>query len=470
MTRTILAGVLAGAAVFCPTFPAAEPRPPAGLDAKVGEHVRERMRQGKVPGLSLAVVRDGKVVMAAGYGLANLEHAAPATAETVYQAASIGKQLTAAAVMLLVEEGKLKLDTLLSEVLPESLPAGKGVTIRQLLSHTSGIKDYTKKDFNHREDHTESQLLAKFARFPPDFAPGAEYRYSNTGYALLGMVIRRITDEYHGDFVRRRILTPLGMTATRVISEADIVPRRASGYRLIKRRVRNQEWVAPSLNTLADGCLYTTVLDLAKWDLAVGAGRVLRKETLERVWTPAVTADGKTGVYGLGWKIGEVNGRRLVEHRGSWQGFRGHLVRYRDDGLTVIVLSNLATAAAERVAREVAGMYRAELVPPVPTPLKETDPESERLVRRVLELLAAGKPDPRLFTEEGRKGFFPDDAEDWQEILENVGPVASLTLVGREVEKGLPRYRYLADLGEIGLRIGVTMSKGKITDLSLHQY
>jgi CubicO group peptidase (beta-lactamase class C family) len=460
----------------------------------VDGYVREQMRRHRIPGLSLAVVKEGKVIRAKGYGLANVEHQVPAKPETVYQSASLSKQFTAAAVLLLAEEGKLCLDAPLGTYLDDTPAAWKAVTVRHLLTHTSGIKDYTRKDVNLREDHTEADLLKKFAAFPMDFAPGSNWRYSNTGYVLLGMLIRKASGEHHGQFLRRRILEPLGMDATRVISEADIVPNRAAGYRLLKRQLKNQEWVAPSLNTLADGCLYTTVLDLAKWDAALYTEKLLKKSSLEQMWAPARTTDGKRRPWGFGWKLGEVRGRPLLEHRGTWQGFRAHLVRYPKDRLTVIVLANLATAGAERVAKGVAGLVLPELAPPTPKPLDDPEPRVAALLRNVLRRIADGTLAPDLFTAEARKEFFPTEAEDWHEILANVGPLASLVLVERKVETGKPlrphvpsagqlvatrsgsdrphrRCRYLADFGEVGVHIDLTLTrKNKIAGLELYQY
>jgi CubicO group peptidase (beta-lactamase class C family) len=460
---------------------------PARADV-IDDYVQEQMRRHRIPGLSLAVVKGGKLLRAKGYGLANVEHQVAAKPETVYQSASLSKQFTAAAVLLLAEEGKLRLDAPLARYL-ETPRAWQAVTVRHLLNHTSGIKDYTRKDVNLREDYTEPELFQRFAAFPMDFPPGSDWRYSNTGYVLLGMLIRKVTGEHHGRFLRRRVLEPLGMDSTRVISEADIVTNRAAGYRLLKRQLKNQEWVAPSLNTLADGCLYTTVLDLAKWDAALDTEKVLKKTSLEQMWAPARTADGRRRPWGFGWKLGEVRGHKLLEHRGTWQGFRAHLVRYPNDRLTVIVLTNLSTAGAERIAKGVAGLTLPELAPPTPKPLEDPEPRVAALLRRVVKRLADGTLDPDPFTPEARKEFFPAEAEGWHEILANVGPLASLVLVERQVGAGekprgrvpsaarllAPRprrhCRYLADFGEVGVRIDLTLTgTNRIAGLELYQY
>jgi CubicO group peptidase (beta-lactamase class C family) len=147
-----------------------------------------------------------------------------------------------------------------------------------------------------------------------DFQPGEKWNYSNTGYMLLGVIIHRITGQYWGDFLQQRIFQPLGMTSTRVMSEEDIVPNRSSGYRIINGQLKNQEWVAPSLNTTADGGLYTNVLDLARWDAALHSEKLLKRSSLEQMWTPVKLNSGKTYPYGFGWNIRNASGHRVLWH------------------------------------------------------------------------------------------------------------------------------------------------------------
>jgi CubicO group peptidase (beta-lactamase class C family) len=327
----------------------------------VDDYVQAQMQQQRIPGLSLAVVKGGKLLLAKGYGLANVEHNVPAKPETVYQSGSVGKQFTAAAAMLLVEEGKLRLDDKISRYLHGTPKAWKDITVRHLLTHTSGIRGYGPRDLNFWQDYTEKELLQKVVSLPLEFAPGEKWRYSNTGYVLLGFIIGEVSGEFYGDYLHRRVFAPLGMETTRIISEADIVPNRAAGYRLKWWQLKNQEWVSPSLNTTADGSLYLTVLDLAKWDAALYTERLLKRASLEQMWTPVKTTDGKTHPYGFGWGLGEVRGHKVVEHGGAWQGFESHISRFVDDKLTVIVLANLAGANPRRIAHGIAGIYLPEL-------------------------------------------------------------------------------------------------------------
>lgn len=355
---------------------------PAAADA-LDDYVRDTMKRVKIPGLSLAVVRDGKVVRAAGYGLANVEHQVAAKPETVFQSGSVGKQFTAAAVMMLVEEGKVSLDDPLLRFFGQAPATWRDIKVRHLLTHTSGLTDYTDssaaKDalVDLRRDYTEQELVQKAFSLPIEFAPGSQWSYSNSGYLVLGALIHNVTGKFYGDFLQERIFGPLGMGSTRIISEADIVPDRAAGYRLENGVLKNQEWVAPSVNTTADGSLYLTVLDLARWDIALSREELLKRPSLAQMWTPARLANGSTYPYGFAWALGEQRGHTLIEHGGSWQGFRAHIARYVDDHLSVIVLANLAEAPVGVIAHTAAGLLAPDLALPgrlAPRP----DPKPQR--------------------------------------------------------------------------------------------
>jgi CubicO group peptidase (beta-lactamase class C family) len=336
--------------------------PPDDLSAQVDRAVEAERKAQQIPGVAIAICREGKIIKAAGYGLANVELDVPVTPETIFQTGSVGKQFTSMAVMMLVEEGKIGLDQKIVKYIPESPAAWKEVTIRQLLTHTSGIADYggeedtmNKGVINFRKDYTEEQLVQAFAKMPMDFAPGEKWKYSNTGYVLLGIIIHRVTGEFYGDFLQERIFKPLGMTSTRIISEADIVPHRSSGYRLVKGMLKNQEWVSPTLNTTADGALYTNVLDLAKWDAALDKGLLVKPSSYDLMWTSAKLNNGKKATYGFGWALGEIGGKRAVSHDGAWQGFTMSINRFLDDRFTVIVMTNLDSdnSKPEKIADQI---------------------------------------------------------------------------------------------------------------------
>jgi CubicO group peptidase (beta-lactamase class C family) len=324
----------------------------------VGDYVRSEMQKQRIPGLSLLVSKGGQIVRAEGFGLANVELQVPVKPETVFQSGSMGKQFTATAVMMLVEEGKVALDDPLTKYFPDAPAAWKEVTVRELLSHTAGFTDYPEK-FDYRKDWTEDEMVKVVEGIPLAYPPGTKWEYSNVGYLTLGILIHRVTGEFYGDFLQQRIFQPLGMRTTRIISEADIVPNRAAGYQLVKGELKNQDWVAPMVNTTADGSLYFSVLDLAKWDAALYGEKLLKRSSLDLMWTPARLKDGSANKdgYGFGWFIENRGGHRVVSHDGAWQGFQTTIARYVDDRLTVVVLTNLADGKPWEIAEHVADIY-----------------------------------------------------------------------------------------------------------------
>jgi CubicO group peptidase (beta-lactamase class C family) len=333
--------------------------------AESAKFVRGEMKKQHIPGLALLVSRNGKTIQAEGFGLSNVELRTAVKPETIFQSGSVGKQFTATAVMMLVEAGKVGLADPLTKYFPQAPVWWKDVTVRELMSHTAGFTDYP-DDFDMRQDHNEEQLLKIVTAIPPAYPAGTNWAYSNLGYLTLGILIHQVTGEFYGDFLQKRIFKPLDMSTTRIISEADIIPNRSSGYRLVDGHLQNQEWVSPVVNTTADGSLYFSILDLAKWDAALYTEKLLRRSSLEQMWTVAPLKDGKpnAGEYGFGWFIGNRKGHRLVEHEGAWQGFETQISRYVDDGLTVVVLTNLAEAKPEPIADGVAAIYLASKARP----------------------------------------------------------------------------------------------------------
>ena len=333
----------------------AQASPPADEVTRI---VRAEMENQHIPGLALLVARNGVPIRSEGFGLANVELNVPVKAETIFQSGSIGKQFTAAAVLILADAGKIGLDDPLSKYFASGPGWWNQVTIRELLSDTAGFTDYP-KDFDLRKDYSEEELLKMVEAIPPAYPPGTSWAYSNLGYVTLGILIHRVSGQYFGDFLQERVFNPLGMSTTRIMSEADIIPNRAAGYVLDKGQLKNQEWVAPSANSTADGSLYFTILDLARWDAALYTEKVLKESSKREMWTAATLRDGKPNRagYGFGWFVESQYGHRVVEHDGRWQGFDTQISRYSDDGLTVVVLTNLGSADAHLIADKVIATY-----------------------------------------------------------------------------------------------------------------
>jgi CubicO group peptidase (beta-lactamase class C family) len=334
--------------------------------------VLAEMQRQKIPGVAVGIVSHGEVIAGKGYGHANIELAVPVQADTVFQSGSLGKQFTAVAVMLQVQAGRLRLDDPLTKYFTGAPDSWRAITVRNLLNHTSGISDYTdehdgKAGVDYRRDYTEEQLTKLAYTLPLQFPPGSKWHYSNTGYLLLGALIRKVSGRFYGDILNEQVFAPLQMNSARIISEADIVQNRAAGYRLVKGELKNQEWVAPSLNTTADGALYLSVQDFIAWDRGLRAGAILRPESWAEVYRPATLSGGRSYPYGFGWVVATWNGKPWYHHSGAWQGFETYITRYLADDLTLVVLTNLADCSPERVADGIAqlidkGLPRGEEV------------------------------------------------------------------------------------------------------------
>jgi CubicO group peptidase (beta-lactamase class C family) len=358
--------------------------------------IQAELKRQRIPGLSVAILRGDRLVLARGYGYANLEHHVRATDSTVYQLGSVTKQFTAAAVVMLSEQGRLQLDDPITRYLPEGESVWRGVTIRHLLTHTSGIPEISDTLDWWRRDYTEDELVRLVASRPLGFVPGASWTYSSIGYALLGVIVHRVSGAPWGDFLRDRLFRPLGMRSARVSSDAAIVPNRAAGYEFVNDTLKNQWWASPTVKAMADLGLSMSVRDLVRWAVGLDQGKVLSRTALEASWTPVRLANGTSYPYGLGWHLSQQRGYRRIGHGGSWQGFWTTIQRYPDFGLTVVVLANLAQANPESIAFGIAGILEPALKPPhlFEVPLASATPPQP--VDRLLADIVAGKDSAKL--------------------------------------------------------------------------
>ena len=424
--------------------------------AEIDQLVTTEMRARQIPGVAVAVLRNGKIERLKTYGFANLEHRVRVRPETLFQSGSIGKQFTAAAVMLLVQDGKLSLDDKITKFFPDAPEDWKDIKLRHLLSHTAGLGDFP-PEIELRRDYTEEQLFESFKKVPLAFRPGEKWDYSNVGYVMLGMLIRKATGKFYGDVLQDRIFQPLGMTTARVISEADIIPNRAAGYRLVDGEIKNQEWVSPSTNTTADGSLYLSILDLAKWDAALYTDHPLTQSTLKQVWQPAKLNSGATKGYGFGWFTDTIHQRRVVFHGGAWQGFKSCIMRFPDDKLTIIVLANSWNAREFKLARGVAAVSFSEFRLPRASSITDTEPKISALMRRFLLGLVNDSIDNATVTPE--LAAERTDIHRLASLLNSLSlPVAIISseeLIERRDEGRLRVYRYL--FTDIGQTLSLTM-------------
>jgi CubicO group peptidase (beta-lactamase class C family)/imidazolonepropionase-like amidohydrolase/Tol biopolymer transport system component len=361
--------------------------------AAVDSVVRHTMERLRAPGVAVAVMRRGEVLLARGYGVAELEHQTPVTEETIFQSGSMGKQFTSAGIMALVEDGKLDLEASVRRYLPNAPAAWEPIRLRHLLDHSSGLPDYTGDGFDYRRDYTDDDLLRMAAALPLEFPPGARWNYSNTGYVVLGIIMTRVSGMPYHAYLRQRLFAPAGMPTVRVITESQVIPHRARGYVPVPGGWEHATWVAPQLNTTADGSMLLSLRDMLAWNRVVRARTVLSPESWRRIFTPMTLNSGRPHPYGFGWFIGEAGGAPLYEHGGTWQGFVTQNSYYTGSDLSIVVLSNARTMAPAMIASAVAALFDTTLapVPPVTTPRADPDTAATAYVARMLTKVAGGQ-------------------------------------------------------------------------------
>lgn len=321
--------------------------------------VKAEMQKQHIPALSLAVIRDGKIIKAKGYGLANVELNVPATAETVYKIGSVSKQFIAAGILLLVQENKINLDDKISKFLDGTPDTWKEITVRHLLTHTSGmVRDAP--GFDPLKIQTDADVIKSAYSSPLGFTPGDRSEYSNTGYFTLAEIIRKVSAKLWEDFLNERLFAPLAMSATRTTTNTEIIPNRADGYVWRANKLENANIF---IALRPSGAFLSSVLDLAKWDAALYNDRILKQSLRDQMWSPFRLNNGSNHPYGFGWYLDTVGGHKLVRHGGSLPGFRAEFVRFGDDKLTVAILANGDNANLSPIALAVADRYIPDLIP-----------------------------------------------------------------------------------------------------------
>ena len=326
--------------------------------------VKGWMETQHVPAVAVAVIRNGSVVKAEAYGLADVEHRVAARPDTVFKIGSVSKQFIAVGIMLLVQDGKVALSDKVGKYLEGTPATWDAITLRHLLTHTAGlVREAPGFDFHKLQPDVD--VIRTAYPVPLRFLPGAKYEYSNLGYFVLAEIIHKVSGKAWSAFLGDRVFAPLGMTATRVTTLAEIVPNRARGYAWKAGTLQNEDdWpaVRPS------GAFLSTILDLAKWEAALLGDQLLKKTSKTEMWTPVTLNDGRTFPYGFGWQLDDwpadsprPTGIPMIRHGGSMNGFRAGYARWPSQGLAVIVLTNLSDAPYEGLAANIAIRYVPEL-------------------------------------------------------------------------------------------------------------
>ena len=326
------------------------------------------------PGCSLGVYRAGEIVYAKGYGLADIERRVPITTSTVFDLGSTSKQITAAALMLLVQDGTLSLDDDVRRHVPELPSYGPAITVRHLLQHTSGLRDYitllTLAGYSTDDVTRDEDALAIITRQrAPNFAPGSDQLYSNSGFFLVSVIVERAAGMPLREFARTRIFAPLGLTRTHVLHRtSDLVRDRAQAY-----GSREDGTLGLDLSRweqTGDGAVWTTIEELARWDANFYTGQVGGQALLDALQTPGRLSDGRPlpMPYGLGLMLGTYRDQPTVRHGGSWSGFRAELLRFPAQRTSVAVLCNVASSRPATLAERVADVVLAREFAGAPVP------------------------------------------------------------------------------------------------------
>ncbi|QOY89732.1 serine hydrolase [Paludibaculum fermentans] len=344
---------------------------------RLEEQIRGYTSQDRFNG-AILVAKDGKIVLSKGYGMANFEWSEPVTPDTKFRLGSITKQFTAMAVLLLSDQGKLKLDDPVCNYVAPCPDAWKPITIHHLLTHTSGIPNFTNfpeyaKTMTLASPPAES--LKKFLDKPLDFAPGSSFNYSNSGYVLLGYIIEKVTGGSYADYLRKNILSPLGMNDTGYDDTVTVLPRRAAGYERTGTTLQNAKFLDMSIPHAA-GSLYSTTLDLMKWDEALTAHKILSTEAYKRYFTPIRKN------YAYGWTVKTEDGVEQINHSGGINGFNTRIVRVPSQHLVVVALNNVIPGQPDKLAQELVKlMLGLDLpVPEKPAELKLSNEALEKFV------------------------------------------------------------------------------------------
>lgn len=325
----------------------------------IDDIVKAEMQKQRIPGLSLAVIKDGQIVKSQGYGLANVELNVPATPQTVYKIASVSKQFIAAGILLLVQENKISLDDKISKFLEGTPDTWKEITIRHLLTHTAGLVREA-PGFDPFKIQKDADVIKTAYASPLIFAPGERSEYSNTGYFALAEIIRVSSGKPWEDYLNERLFKPLEMNSTRTTTMTEIVQNRANGYVWRNDKLQNSDI---NIALRPSGAFLSNVVDLAKWDAALYTDKIINQALRNEMWSPAKLNNGRTNDYGFGWFLDKINGHKLIRHGGSLPGFRSEFGRFVDDKISIVIMANGDNADLGAITVKIADSFIPNLIP-----------------------------------------------------------------------------------------------------------
>lgn len=457
--------------VLQPPVVAPAPSINAAMMAQIDEYVQMQMQRQHIPGMTVMVIHDGKPVLQKGYGVANLATGAAVTQDTVFRIGSVTKQFTASAIMLLVQEGRLTLDQPVSQFFPTAPASWKDITIRHLLTHTSGLhRDFPAQLLDRIDPHnlpSMDQLIKLAADAPLDYPAGAAQAYSNVGYHVLGFVIEKATGQHYYDFLQQRFFSPLGMTSADVIRTTRPLPAMAAGYTWDGTAVKPASTFSMTPGLVeAEGGLQMSAADLAKWDAALDGERFLSKASLAQMWAPARLNNGNTVPYGFGWALDQINQRPFVQHSGQVDGFSSQFNRHASEGLSVIVLANSDSAQNQRVASRISAIIDPRLDWVIGT---DPRPQTGTLLRTVMDESARGvlQADQR-FTAEFQAALTPQQLQEFTAYLQPWWAGTQFGYIDQISANGMQVARYMVRGKNQQAVIGIALdAQGRIAFLAL---
>ncbi|MBZ5507355.1 MAG: beta-lactamase family protein [Acidobacteriia bacterium] len=444
--------------LFCTVTAASPQAPPVTARPDIDDIVTKALAASGVPSVSVAIVEGGKLTYVKAYGQARLDPPLPARTDMRYSIGSISKQFTAAAILMLAEEGKLSLDDHVEKFVP-GLTRGNEITVRQLLSHTSGYQDYWPQDYVPPfmlATVTPQKIVERWARKPLDFEPGARWQYSNTNFVIAGMIVDKASHMPFLDFLRQRIFKPLHMESVADIDQNTLAATDATGY---FRYALGPPRVAPKEGKgwlFAAGELAMTAADLQKWNIALLQKGLLKPSSYKELETETHLKDGSGTNYSLGIRVNHLNGHLILQHTGEVSGFTGASVVLPDDGVAVVVLVNQdAVDAASVIIRAIV----AKLVAINPPP----EPERDERVKKILEGLAHGQIDRALFSDNGNAYFSDVALKDYAASLSPLGAVENVRQTSTGKRGGMTFWDYTARYSGKAVAISVyALPDGKI--------
>ena len=408
------------------------------LRGKIDKLATDTLAKSGVPSASIAVVRDGKIVYLNAYGSARLEPKTPATSGMRYSIGSISKQFTAAALLLLQEQGKLSLDDKVAKFIPD-LTRANDVTIRQLLSHMSGYQDYWPQDYvmpMMLQPVTSAKILDMWARKPLDFDPGTKWQYSNTNYVIAGVIIEKVSGKPLLQFLQEKVFTPLGMASVANIDEKKLGDTDPTGYmRYGLGPVRAAVKEGPGW-LFAAGELAMTAEDLAKWNISIMDRKLLRPASYRELEREAQLNNGMGTRYGLGVSLATEAGRRAVSHGGEVSGFDSESIVFPDDRVSIVALTNQdASSAASEIAHGIVPLLFEQNDPATPAKLEQA--------KKIFDGLQHGTIDRSLFSDNANAYFSEQALQDFASGLAPLGTPKQFTQVRQGLRGGMTLRVYI---------------------------